>query len=174
LPSKTGCDSAAPEGTAKDDPAPEGLEAGSSLAVSMDVHVGSPLVQSEDVVVTSPGLPAVPASSATLEVSDPGTEDLICAARAEISLGVALSMDYNLPLVSKPAPDTASVSALPSDSISISLAFGIFFVLFQPSGECVLTMFYLYQYMISLLTFIFVEYSGLSISLAEVVWSSHS
>lgn len=112
-------DDPTPEGVAEDDPAPGGPEAGSSSAVSMDVHVGSPLVRSEEAVVTSHGLPAIPAGPATLEVCDPGTEDSIRAAGAVIPLGVALSMDYNLPLVFNPAPDIASVSALPSDSISM-------------------------------------------------------
>jgi hypothetical protein len=74
--------------------------------------------------VTSPGLPAIPADPATLEVGDPGAEGLICAAGVEIPMGVALSMDYNLALVFNPAPDTASVSALPADSISMPLALG--------------------------------------------------
>jgi hypothetical protein len=53
----------ASEGTAKDDPAPEGgaegdpalndAVPGSSSVASMDVHVGSPLVQSEELVVTN-------------------------------------------------------------------------------------------------------------------------
>jgi hypothetical protein len=37
-------DNLAPEGAAEDDPAPEGADSDSSLATSMDVHVGSPPV----------------------------------------------------------------------------------------------------------------------------------
>jgi hypothetical protein len=87
----------APEGATEDDPAPKGPKAGSSSAASMDVHVGSPLVQSEEVVVTSLDLPAVLAGSATLEVSNLGTKDPISVVGAEIPLGVTLGMNYNLP-----------------------------------------------------------------------------
>jgi hypothetical protein len=44
-------DDLAPKGGAEDDPAPKDARPGSSSAVSMDVHVGSPLVQSEEPVV---------------------------------------------------------------------------------------------------------------------------
>jgi hypothetical protein len=73
----------------------------------MNVHVVSPLVRSKEVVVMSPSFPAVPAGLATLEVGDPGTKGPISATTAEIPLGITLSMDYNLPLVFKPTPDTA-------------------------------------------------------------------
>jgi hypothetical protein len=122
-------DNPAPEGATKDDLAPKGPEASSSSAASMDVHVGSPLVQSEEAVVTSLDFPVVLASPATLEVSNPSTEDTICAARAEIPLGIALSMNYNLPLAFKPSPDNVSVSALPSNSISMPLTLGFPFFL---------------------------------------------
>jgi hypothetical protein len=46
-------DNLVPEGGAKDDLAPKGAELGSSSAASMDVHVGSPLVQSKEPVVMS-------------------------------------------------------------------------------------------------------------------------
>jgi hypothetical protein len=41
-------DNPAPEGGSGDDPASKGAELGSSSAASMDVHVGSPLVQYEE------------------------------------------------------------------------------------------------------------------------------
>lgn len=41
----------------------------------MDVHVGSPPVQSEETVVIIFDLPTALASPVTLEVSDPGVED---------------------------------------------------------------------------------------------------
>jgi hypothetical protein len=69
---------------AEDDPALEGLEVGSSLAVFMDVHVGSPLVRSEEAVVTSPGLPSIPTGPATLEVGGSSTHDPMHAAGTEI------------------------------------------------------------------------------------------
>jgi hypothetical protein len=124
----------APEGAAKDDPAvegvaeddsvPEGPRTGSPSDVSMDVHVGSPLVRSEEAVVMSSSFPASPTGPATLEVGGPGTKDPMGAFGAEIPLGVMLSMNYNLPLKSNPAPDTASISAFSSDSISMPPALG--------------------------------------------------
>ena len=43
----------APEGGAEDDPTPKDAGPGSPSGASMDVHVGSPLVQSEEPVVTN-------------------------------------------------------------------------------------------------------------------------
>jgi hypothetical protein len=117
-------DDPALEGVGEDDPVPEGPRTGSPSAVSMDVHVGSPLVRSEEVVVMSSGFPASPTGPATLEVGGPGTEDPMGAIGAEIPLDIVLSMNYNLPLESNPAPDTASISAFPFDSISMPLALG--------------------------------------------------
>ena len=68
-------DDPTPEGVAEDDPAPGGPEAGSSSAIFMDVHVGSPLVRSEEAVVTSPGLPSIPTGPTTLEVGGSSTHD---------------------------------------------------------------------------------------------------
>jgi hypothetical protein len=56
----------APEGGAGSDLGPEGVGAGSLSAASMDVHVGSPLVRSEEVVVTH--LSTALAGLVTLEV----------------------------------------------------------------------------------------------------------
>jgi hypothetical protein len=79
-------DDTAPEGVVEDDPALEGLEAGSPTAVSMDVHVGSPLVRSEEAVVTILVflLTQLRGWCSTLEVGVPGTEDPMRATRAEI------------------------------------------------------------------------------------------
>jgi hypothetical protein len=127
----------APEGATKNDLATEGPEASSTSAASMDVHVGSPLVQSEEAMVTSLDLLDVFAGLATLEVSNSITEDLICATGAEIPLGVMLSMNYNIPLAFKPTPDTASVNALPSNSISMppTLGFPLFLSNLQVSAS---------------------------------------
>jgi hypothetical protein len=91
----------------------------------MDVHVGSPLVQTKEVVVTSLDLPIGLVGLATLDVSNPGVGGPPYVVGAKIPLGVALSMNYNPPLVFKPTPDTASISALSSDSISMPPALGI-------------------------------------------------
>jgi hypothetical protein len=117
-------DASAPKGAAKDDPVPKGLGTGSPSVVSMDVHVGSLLVRSEEAMAMGSGLPTSPTGSATLEVCGHGTEDMMGALGAKIPLGVTLSMDYNLPLVSNSAPDTASVSVFPFDSILMPPALG--------------------------------------------------
>jgi hypothetical protein len=130
-------DDLAPEETAEGDPAPKGPEPGSSSAASMDVHVGSPLVQSEEAVVTSLDLPTAQAGPTTLEVSNPGVEDLPYAVGAKIPLGITLSLNYNPPLVLKPAPDIASISVLPSDSISMppTLGYPLFLCNLQVSSS---------------------------------------
>ena len=64
----------APKGGAESDPAPEGVGAGSPSAAFMDVHVGSPPVQSEEAAVTH--LSAALASLVTLEASDPDARSL--------------------------------------------------------------------------------------------------
>jgi hypothetical protein len=69
----------APEGGARSDPTPEGVGAGSSLAASMDVHIGSPWVQSKELVVTH--LSAALVGLVTLEASDP---DARCGRTARI------------------------------------------------------------------------------------------
>jgi hypothetical protein len=83
-------DNLAPEGGVEDDPAPKGAELGSSLAASMDVHVGSPLVQSEEHVATCP--PTALVGPVTLEASDPDARNPPPAVGAEVSLSDALNI----------------------------------------------------------------------------------
>jgi hypothetical protein len=59
----------------------------------MDVHVGSPPVQSEEPVLTSP--PTSLVGPITLEVSDPGAGNPLHAVGAEVSLSVALGARSN-------------------------------------------------------------------------------
>jgi hypothetical protein len=66
----------APEGGAGCDPAPEGVGVGSSSSASMDVHVGSPLVQSGEPTVTR--LSAALAGLVTLEACDLDARSLPC------------------------------------------------------------------------------------------------
>jgi hypothetical protein len=63
--------------------APEGVGAGSSSVASMDVHVGSPSVQSEDPAMTR--LSAALAGLVILEASDPDARSLPPADEAEVS-----------------------------------------------------------------------------------------
>jgi hypothetical protein len=81
-------DNLVPEGGAKDDLAPKGAELGSSSAASMDVHVGSPLVQSKEPVVMSSPTDLV--GPVTLVASDPDAGNLPPAVGANVSLSDAL------------------------------------------------------------------------------------
>jgi hypothetical protein len=124
----------APEGAAQSDPgpegasegelAPEGPELGSSSTASMDVHDGSPPVQSEEPALTSLDLPTSLVSPVTLEVSDPGVEDPLHAVGAEVPLGVALGMGSNPPPGLESALDIAFASVLSFDGTSTPSTLG--------------------------------------------------
>jgi hypothetical protein len=90
----------------------------------MDVHVGSPSVQSEEAAVMSLDLPTSLVGLATLEVSNSGVEDPLRVVGAEVPLGVALSMRFNPSLVLKPALDISSTSVSPFDGSSTPPALG--------------------------------------------------
>jgi hypothetical protein len=99
----------------------------------MDVHVGSPMPWTDDVMVISSDILIGPAGPATLEVSGHGTEDpmdvlsaedLMGVTRVEIPMGVALSLDYRVPSMHDPAHNAASVNVLSSRSTSTLLALG--------------------------------------------------
>jgi hypothetical protein len=70
----------------------------------MDIHVGSPLVQSEELVVTN--LSAALIGSVTLEASDPDDRNPLPADGAEASLSHALN------IVTVDAPSTSSAPML--------------------------------------------------------------
>jgi hypothetical protein len=114
----------APKGAAEDDPAPEGPGTGSPSVFSMDIHVGSPMVRFNEVVVMGSDLLVSPAGLATLVVSGHGTEDPMGAPRVENPMGATLSLDYPLPLVPSSVPDAASNNVFPFDSTSIPSALG--------------------------------------------------
>jgi hypothetical protein len=115
-------DNPTPEGATKDDPAPEGAKLSSSSAASMDVHVGSPPVQSEEPVVTS--LPTALVGPITLEVSDLGTRNSLHAVGAEVSLSAALGASSDPLLGLESALNIAFASTPPFDSTSMPLALG--------------------------------------------------
>jgi hypothetical protein len=75
-------DNPTPKGVAEDDLGPKGAKLGSSLAASMDIHVGSPPVQSEEPMVTSP--PTALVGSVTLEISDPDARNLLLVVGAKV------------------------------------------------------------------------------------------
>jgi hypothetical protein len=90
-----------PEVGAEDDPAPKGAKLGSSSAASMDVHIGSPPVQSEEPVVMSP--PTAVVGLVTLEASDPDARNPPPAVGAKVSLSDA----PNIVSVNTPSSDQA-------------------------------------------------------------------
>jgi hypothetical protein len=104
----------APKGGAGSDPAPEGVGAGSPSAAFMDVHVGSPPVQSEEAAVTH--LSAALASLVTLEASDPDTRSLPPADEAEVPPSHAFD------IVPVDIPSTSNVSILPTLGLPLFLS----------------------------------------------------
>jgi hypothetical protein len=114
-------DNPALEGAAEDDPTPEGAEH-DSLAASMDVHVGSPPVQSEEPVLTS--LPTALVGLITLEVSESGAGNPLHAVGAKVPLSVALGVSSNPPLGLESTLNIAFASTPPSDSTSVPRALG--------------------------------------------------
>jgi hypothetical protein len=118
-------DDPAPEGAAEDDPSPEGAKLDSSSVASMDVHVGSPPVQSEESVLTS--LPTTLVGPITLEVSDLGAENSLHTVGAEVSLSADLGASSNPPLGLESALNIASaVPAVRYVSVPPALGFPLF------------------------------------------------
>jgi hypothetical protein len=107
-------DDPAPEGGAEDDLAPKDVGLGSSLAASMDVHVGSPLVQSEEPVVTNISTALV--SPVTLEASDPDARNPPPADGVEVSPSDALNV------VPVNASSTGSASIIPALGLPLFLS----------------------------------------------------
>jgi hypothetical protein len=104
----------APKGGVEDDPAPKGAELGSSSAASMDVHVGSPLVQSEEPMVTN--LPSALVGPVTLQASDPDAGNLLPVVGAEVSpIDVVNIVPVN-------APSTGSATMLPALGLPLFLS----------------------------------------------------
>jgi hypothetical protein len=97
-------DNPAPEGGPKDDTAPKGVELGSSTTASMDVHVRTPPVQSEEPVVTN--MPTALVGPVTLEAGDPDARNLPPATEAEVLPSDTLTIvPINIPsLDSAPMP----------------------------------------------------------------------
>jgi hypothetical protein len=104
----------APEDGAGSDPTPEGVGAGSPSAVSLDVHVGSPPVQSKETVVSH--LSMALARLVTLEASVPDAGSLPPADEAEVPLSCALD------LVAADLPSSSSVSTLPALGLPLFLS----------------------------------------------------
>jgi hypothetical protein len=86
----------------------------SSSAASMDVHVGSPLVQSEELVVTK--LSAALVSPVTVEASDPDARSLLHADGAEVSPSRAFN------IIPVDAPSTSSAPMLSALGLPLFLS----------------------------------------------------
>jgi hypothetical protein len=104
----------APEDGAGSNPTPEGVGAGSPSVVSMDVHVGSPPVQSKEVVVTH--LSTALAGLVTLEASDLDVGSLPPANEVEVPLIHALD------IVAADLPSSSNVSTLPALGLPMFLS----------------------------------------------------
>jgi hypothetical protein len=102
------------EVAATEDPAPEGVGAGSPSAASMHVHVGSHLVQSEEPAVTH--LSMALAGLFTLEASDPNAGSLSLADKAEAPLSRAFD------IVAANISSSSNVSPLPALGLPLFLS----------------------------------------------------
>jgi hypothetical protein len=80
----------------------------------MDIHVGSPLVQSEELVVTN--LSAALVGLVTLEASDSYDRNLLPADGAEVSLSHAFN------IVPVDVPSTSSAPMLPALGLPLFLS----------------------------------------------------
>ena len=92
------------EVAAAEDPTPEGVGAGSPSAASMDVHVGSPPVQSEEAVVTR--LSIALAGLVTLEASEP---DARCLSPAD---GTEVPLSHAFDIIPAALPSSSNASTL--------------------------------------------------------------
>jgi hypothetical protein len=97
-----------------EDPAPEGVGAGSPFAASMDVHIGSPPVQSEEAAVTH--LSTALAGLVTLEASEPDARSLPPADGAEVPLSHAFD------IIPADLPSSSNVSTLPTLGLPLFLS----------------------------------------------------
>jgi hypothetical protein len=104
----------APEGGASSDPAPEGVGAGSLSAASMDVHIGSPPVRSEEAAVTH--VSAALAGLVALEASKPDARSLLPADGAKVPPSHALD------IIPADLPSSSNVPTLPTLGLPMFLS----------------------------------------------------
>jgi|UPI0002208CA7 hypothetical protein len=133
-------DALAPEGTLGPEgaPAPQGSSFGFLSIVSMDIHVGSSMPWTGDVVVTNSIVPIGPPNPTTLEVSGSGAkipmsvygiEFPMGVSGVEIPMGVMLSLGDPDPSTLVPAETVASTNVIASGSASAIPALGFPFFL---------------------------------------------
>jgi hypothetical protein len=104
----------APEGGAGSDPAPEGVGACYLSAASMDVHVGSPPIRSEEAVVTHASMAL--AGQVDLEANEPDIRNLLPATGAEVTPSRALE------IVPADLPSSSHAPALPALGLPLFLS----------------------------------------------------
>jgi hypothetical protein len=104
----------APKGGAGSDPAPEGARAGSLSTASMDVHVGSPPVRSEDAAVTH--LSTTLAGLVTLEGSEPDARSLPPAD------GVEIPLTHAFDIIPADLPSSSNAPTLPTLGLPLFLS----------------------------------------------------
>jgi hypothetical protein len=107
-------ESLALEVAAVEGPAPKGVGAGSPSAASMDVHVGSPPVRSEEAVVTH--LSTSLAGLASLEASEPHARSLPPADGAQVPSSRAFD------IVAADLPSSSNISTLPAFGLPLFLS----------------------------------------------------
>jgi hypothetical protein len=103
-----------PEGGVGSDPAPKGIGAGSPSAASMDVHVGSSSVQSEESVVTH--LSTALAGLVTLEAIEPD------ARSPPPADGVEVPPSHAFDIIPADLPSSSNVSTLPALGLPLFLS----------------------------------------------------
>jgi hypothetical protein len=152
------------------------------LLGALNVHVGSPMPQTNDVVVTSSAMPICPADPTTLEVSGSsarilmgvyGTEFLMGVSSVEIPMGVVLSLRDPDPSMLVPAQTVASTNVIASRSASVVLALG--FLLFLSNLQVLVSCLALpciYQWVFRLLALGFIECLGPGGCSTGSTWSS--
>jgi hypothetical protein len=103
-----------PEGGTGGNPAPESVEACSLSTASMDVHIGSPPVRSEEVTVTR--VSTAFTGQVALEVSEPDVRSLLPAGGVEVTPSCALE------IVPADLPSSSHAPALPALGLPLFLS----------------------------------------------------
>jgi hypothetical protein len=109
-----GAEGPTPEGCAGSDPAPEGAGAGSPTVASMDIHVGSPLVRSEEATVTH--LSTALTGLVTLEASEPDARSLPPAN------GVEIPPSHAFDIIPADLPSSSNSPTLPALGLPLFLS----------------------------------------------------
>jgi hypothetical protein len=104
----------APEGSACGNPAPEGVQACSISTASMDAHIGSPPIWSEEVTTTRASTALT--GQVAIEVGEPDARSLLPAGGAEVTPSHALE------IVHADLPSSSHAPALPALGLPLFLS----------------------------------------------------